>query len=300
MKKIILIAIFLLWFPNFSFAEKWKTICKIYDNFGEKKEYFSKYKMCDFDEEITFILEKNWNYAYFIENIWKKDGEKSKIKFAFNDKILYEVWYENLPIAQAQNWDIIFSKYWNHVLSFIRNFDEIEKKDLDEYKKIAWIYLNDKKIIDFWEDSDNDYLDFFDLIRDSSFEISYEINEFNINFKIDWIYDFSFSIRDISPENFKKLQKILNKTQSWWDFNKDNKQAYKESHHNKYFLEENERKNIDNFLNNFLSKKENIWKIDDLIKKIKEKQKFYIRNSKEFEILYYLKTELKIYKLKNF
>lgn len=66
-----------------------------------------------------------------------------------------------------------------------------------------------------------------------------------------------------------------------------------------FFLDEDYREKIDKVLNNFFQNKENIWKIDIMLKNLKEKQDAFAFWGKWYEIYEYIKNELKIFQTKN-
>ena len=101
---------------------------------------------------------------------------------------------------------------------------------------------------------------------------------------VDWKYYSSGTFWN--SELFSKLWEYL-ENKSFLEENKE------------FFLDEDYREKIDKVLNNFFQNKENIWKIDIMLKNLKEKQDAFAFWGKWYEIYEYIKNELKILQTKN-
>lgn len=255
MKKIILTLIISLFFINFSFANEEKNYCKFFNFLWETKDekIFDKFKSCDKDEKIIDLFEKNWNYYYFV---YEFNNEKwiDNLKLFFNDKIVYKQDLKNLPTAIISSWNIYVSKYWNHILSFIWNSDEVPENKKKENEKVMWYYLDDKKVLNIIDDYNLFQEKITEKLKNTDFKINYKKDELKI-------------YNNFSNENF--------------------------------YLTEKQREKIDNFLKIFLENKENILKIDKIISKAELLKENFKNNLEKTEILNYIISELKIFKLKN-
>lgn len=285
MKKIFLAWIISLFFVNFSFANNQN--CEI--NYLVKAENKEKFVNCEKSEEIIALNEKNWKFIY----ISKIDSENDfKIKINENQKIIFEKIFtkkDDFKVKESSITKVFFSKYLNHNLA-IFDFKWFSFENEKEYdlKELNGLYLDWKKISD---KVDTDKIVDFLGKTDFQFDLKYD----DYNKKIDIFLDLeeldSFYFFSDEAKWYFLLQKV-------WNLFKE-KNIFLEKSEEKYFLEENYRKNIDKFLEKFFKNPKNIAKINNFLEKIEEKKSFYTKNTKWYEIYNYLISELKILQIKN-
>lgn len=303
MKKIIFCLIFFFIYINFSFATTTKnttnnTNHKCLVMIGkESREESEIYQNCEKWEKIYEKREyEDWSFAYisYIENEYE---EKWKIKINSNWKIIFEKEYKNPSnIYLGFSLDFVLSKYKNHSLTrieideYLPYSDEplVNNKPLFS-SEINWIYLDGKKISGDTKNKDIflNFAWFFGFPMEIKYsEEKWYWNEIEKRFTLFVDWKFYTSTTFWNSELFSKLWEYL-ENKSFLEENKE------------YFLDKDYREKIDKVLNNFFQDKENIWKIDIMLKNLKEKQDAFAFWSKWYEIYEYIKNELKIFQTKN-